>query len=134
MWFGLFSIGTIFKLIVLGIVIYIDAMLFQDNVGLGILFVFMELMLYMQFRNRGFGILRSGTGNNGNYGRQGGFAPQNEAQGLDIMLRLMELEAQNRNNANLIRNQQGHGENSIEKKPVYLSEEHRVMRNIFEVE
>jgi len=134
MWFGLLSIGTIFKLIVLGIVAVFDYSLYQENPGIALIVIFMEVMVYLQLRNRGFGLLRSGTGTNGNYGRQGGFAPQNEAQGLDIMLRLMELEAQNRSNANLMRSQQVQGENSAEKKPVYLSEEHRVMRNIFEVD
>jgi len=132
MWFGLFNIGFIFKMIILFIVAAFDYMVFKDNPGIAFLVIFMELMLYLQLRNRGFGILRSGTGNTGNYGRQGGFAPQNEAQGLDIMLRLMELEAQNRNSQNLIRSQQVHADDSAEKQPTYLSEEHRLMRRIFE--
>jgi hypothetical protein len=109
-----------------------DFFILQDNVGVGILIVFIELMLYLQFKTAYGGRLHSGAGGGNN--RQNGFAPQNESQGLDIMLRLMELEAQNRNNANNLRNQRGDVETTAERKVVYLSEEHRVMRKIFEVE
>ena len=132
MVFGLFSVGFIFKMVLLIMVIAFDYMIFQNNPGIAFLVIFMELMVYLQLRNRGFGLLRSGTGTNGSFGRNNINNPQNETQGLEIMLRLMELEAQNRNNMNLIKNQQLHGENTAEKKPVYLSEEHRLMRKIFE--
>jgi hypothetical protein len=130
--FGLFNIKFILKVILFIIFAMFGYMAFQDNFGLGILVTFIGLMLYLQFKTAYGGRLHSGTGGGNN--RQNGFAPQNENQGLDIMLRLMELEAQNRNTANNQRNQRSDADATAERKPVYLSEEHRLMRKIFEVE
>ena len=131
MWFWLFNLGTILKIGLFLFFVMLDIMLFQDSLGLGFLFVFLEVMILLQLRGRGSGLLRGGAGNS-RY-PQTAFAPQNETQGLDIMLRLMELEAQSRNNANLARTQHG-SDSTAERKPVYVSEEHRLMRKIFEVD